>query len=108
MMEYWPKPRADAPLQGFTMATRGHTDRKSTRLNSSHSQISYAVFCLNKKKHRICRRPQRNATLHYWHRYAHSKQKIFDQAPSSQALPASLLVLGDIVLVVGSHVFALA
>src|SRR2546430_12238293 len=32
-----------------------HTDRKSTRLNSSHSQISYAVFCLKKKKrhHRI-------------------------------------------------------
>src|SRR2546430_5904321 len=26
-------------------------DRKSTRLNSSHSQISYAVFCLNKKQH---------------------------------------------------------
>src|SRR2546430_10854291 len=26
------------------------TDRKSTRLNSSHSQISYAVFCLTKKK----------------------------------------------------------
>src|SRR5438270_503769 len=36
-------------------ATRGQrlaaaTDRKSTRLNSSHSQISYAVFCLKKKK----------------------------------------------------------
>src|SRR2546430_13169826 len=34
-------------------------DRKSTRLNSSHSQISYAVFCLKKKKrtnavHNIC------------------------------------------------------
>src|SRR2546430_5795275 len=29
------------------------TDRKSTRLNSSHSQISYAVFCLKKKKERI-------------------------------------------------------
>src|SRR2546427_6624398 len=28
-------------------------DRKSTRLNSSHSQISYAVFCLKKKKIRI-------------------------------------------------------
>src|SRR2546430_11839207 len=28
----------------------GQTDRKSTRLNSSHSQISYAVFCLKKKK----------------------------------------------------------
>src|SRR5688572_32626760 len=29
---------------------RGLQDRKSTRLNSSHSQISYAVFCLKKKK----------------------------------------------------------
>src|SRR2546430_12616863 len=28
----------------------GKRDRKSTRLNSSHSQISYAVFCLKKKK----------------------------------------------------------
>src|SRR2546427_10576175 len=28
---------------------RGRGDRKSTRLNSSHSQISYAVFCLKKK-----------------------------------------------------------
>src|SRR2546427_5113242 len=28
-------------------------DRKSTRLNSSHSQISYAVFCLKKKKRRL-------------------------------------------------------
>src|SRR6266853_3331751 len=29
-------------------------DRKSTRLNSSHSQISYAVFCLKKKKKKKC------------------------------------------------------
>src|SRR5688572_32216972 len=29
---------------------RSRADRKSTRLNSSHSQISYAVFCLKKKK----------------------------------------------------------
>src|SRR2546427_8273775 len=29
-------------------------DRKSTRLNSSHSQISYAVFCLKKKKEQSC------------------------------------------------------
>src|SRR5690349_24188254 len=33
--------------------TRGR-DRKSTRLNSSHVEISYAVFCLKKKKNRIC------------------------------------------------------
>src|SRR2546427_8788902 len=32
---------------GYFVAQR---DRKSTRLNSSHSQISYAVFCLKKKK----------------------------------------------------------
>src|SRR5688572_31479409 len=31
---------------------RRHLDRKSTRLNSSHSQISYAVFCLKKKTSR--------------------------------------------------------
>src|SRR2546430_4673010 len=30
----------------------GTLDRKSTRLNSSHSQISYAVFCLKKKKNK--------------------------------------------------------
>src|SRR2546430_12069416 len=30
----------------------GNRDRKSTRLNSSHSQISYAVFCLKKKKNK--------------------------------------------------------
>src|SRR2546430_13221488 len=32
-------------------------DRKSTRLNSSHSQISYAVFCLKKKKTNTVHRP---------------------------------------------------
>src|SRR5206468_10144041 len=31
------------------------TDRKSTRLNSSHDQISYAVFCLKKKKYQRTR-----------------------------------------------------
>src|SRR5688572_31366344 len=33
-----------------TGGERPNRDRKSTRLNSSHSQISYAVFCLKKKK----------------------------------------------------------
>src|SRR5690348_3241988 len=36
-------------LVGGTLSD-GHTDRKSTRLNSSHPSISYAVFCLKKKK----------------------------------------------------------
>src|SRR2546427_6097915 len=34
----------------------GGPDRKSTRLNSSHSQISYAVFCLKKKKNPMSNR----------------------------------------------------
>src|SRR2546430_10388998 len=33
-----------------TVELQERLDRKSTRLNSSHSQISYAVFCLKKKK----------------------------------------------------------
>src|SRR3712207_7104826 len=32
---------------------QGIEDRKSTRLNSSHANISYAVFCLKKKKNKI-------------------------------------------------------
>src|SRR2546428_2887801 len=32
---------------------RSRIDRKSTRLNSSHDQISYAVFCLKKKRERV-------------------------------------------------------
>src|SRR2546430_9375568 len=34
----------------YRQRKRRGADRKSTRLNSSHSQISYAVFCLKKKK----------------------------------------------------------
>src|SRR2546430_11977083 len=34
----------------FLMDPQNFADRKSTRLNSSHSQISYAVFCLKKKE----------------------------------------------------------
>src|SRR5689334_24654047 len=34
---------------GVTAASKRAADRKSTRLNSSHSSISYAVFCLKKK-----------------------------------------------------------
>src|SRR5256886_10122639 len=37
-------------LNKSVMPQKPFADRKSTRLNSSHSQISYAVFCLKKKK----------------------------------------------------------
>src|SRR5256886_7732534 len=42
----WESQQTDYPSVG------PDRDRKSTRLNSSHSQISYAVFCLKKKKKR--------------------------------------------------------
>src|SRR5438270_9841543 len=38
------------PEPAVVRISAGEEDRKSTRLNSSHSQISYAVFCLKKKK----------------------------------------------------------
>src|SRR2546427_9204758 len=38
------------PTAGTPTSVSDSRDRKSTRLNSSHSQISYAVFCLKKKK----------------------------------------------------------
>src|SRR2546430_3704661 len=40
------------------------TDRKSTRLNSSHSQISYAVFCLKKKTDSVTRLRDRQPPHH--------------------------------------------
>src|SRR2546430_12915986 len=40
----------DRAVVGHRKNERDLQDRKSTRLNSSHSQISYAVFCLKKKK----------------------------------------------------------
>src|SRR3989475_12602497 len=46
----FPAPPRTTRLRGTAQAGRVGRDRKSTRLNSSHSQISYAVFCLKKKK----------------------------------------------------------
>src|SRR5205085_9392852 len=45
---------AKGPGHRTRLGSRGFGDRKSTRLNSSHSQISYAVFCLKKKKSFKC------------------------------------------------------
>src|SRR2546430_7805934 len=49
-------------------ARQRRVDRKSTRLNSSHSQISYAVFCLKKKKKKrfpICKNKIKERLLSY-------------------------------------------
>src|SRR2546430_9226796 len=47
---YPPGYEIDSSAVGLSLK---HGDRKSTRLNSSHSQISYAVFCLKKKKNTL-------------------------------------------------------
>src|SRR5256885_10280084 len=44
------RPGQHGLLPGAKRGVRPHLDRKSTRLNSSHLVISYAVFCLKKKK----------------------------------------------------------
>src|SRR5256886_3963982 len=43
----------ERPIWFTTGPLEVEEDRKSTRLNSSHSQISYAVFCLKKKNNRV-------------------------------------------------------
>src|SRR2546422_4913147 len=49
-------------------------DRKSTRLNSSHGYISYAVFCLKKKKNVKNNKPTITLILsHFIHQQLHSK-----------------------------------
>src|SRR2546430_11538143 len=48
-LEAWHLESTSHPLEISIKFTQ---DRKSTRLNSSHSQISYAVFCLKKKKNK--------------------------------------------------------
>src|SRR5256886_5442095 len=52
--------------QAHQWPTVERKDRKSTRLNSSHSQISYAVFCLKKKKKNYSRQLH-NSSIHITH-----------------------------------------
>src|SRR5438034_3301597 len=49
------------------LALAGDQDRKSTRLNSSHTVISYAVFCLKKKKkkHTLAHQLKHHSNLHH-------------------------------------------
>src|SRR5256885_5149898 len=53
-------------LSGTPRSPKNRRDRKSTRLNSSHLVISYAVFCLKKKKNK-CRYFVHTATVTRFH-----------------------------------------
>src|SRR3712207_8320160 len=58
---------ADSAPEGLRRLSAGfHPDRKSTRLNSSHANISYAVFCL-KKKTTLLNRPVGSKTQYHFH-----------------------------------------
>src|SRR5436190_6544568 len=55
---------ASAQAICYTSGAQPFLDRKSTRLNSSHTVISYAVFCLKKKKKQIYIRHTRKIIIH--------------------------------------------
>src|ERR1039458_10638659 len=64
-LAYRPKPALDQLRLGMAgQAVLGLKDRKSTRLNSSHLGISYAVFCLKKKKKNKKKRKVTQLVIH--------------------------------------------
>src|SRR5256885_8791674 len=70
----WREVKADTVPLGSVVRVRPgeRIDRKSTRLNSSHLVISYAVFCLKKKKRQINRYPIAPCTSTHPRRYTYS------------------------------------
>src|SRR3712207_8349927 len=64
-----PRCAAQRPLPSITIAT--WPDRKSTRLNSSHANISYAVFCLKKKNNSLLNSAQATLKLLLMWSYIH-------------------------------------
>src|SRR2546429_5050397 len=64
-----------------------HADRKSTRLNSSHGYISYAVFCLKKKTNTPSRSPPVSALAHSI--IPRASYSVRDRSPSPCLLLAS-------------------
>src|SRR5437773_4403130 len=68
----------------FTSENAEGSDRKSTRLNSSHITISYAVFCLKKKKHQKVHadlQPATSALIHHGLSVEHRRTVQLTRAP---------------------------
>src|SRR5688572_30942841 len=93
-----------APVDHRRDSARLNQDRKSTRLNSSHSQISYAVFCLKKKNHySIGTGPDHTfrtlptATASYT---VYAIGEVGDTAPYARVGPVQSLIAGDMPAVV--------
>src|SRR5215204_6616711 len=58
-------PRCDPSRAPSRCCSCSRRDRKSTRLNSSHTVISYAVFCLKKKKNKLERQNYKKKKIKY-------------------------------------------
>src|SRR2546430_7993777 len=98
--------RSTPHLPGHDLCTmragsRPYGDRKSTRLNSSHSQISYAVFCLKKKNTRtlsplrhpaLAELPQTSRRPNI---YPHPPHRAPPHPPPAHALPRTQLLTTD-------------
>src|SRR5580704_7199769 len=82
------------PIPHFPACRPRHTDRKSTRLNSSHPSISYAVFCLKKKRGR---------PPHFQNGII--IKLLIDQAAFQLAASFALVACGDAVLQVNGRSF---
>src|SRR5438876_4590143 len=74
-----------AAPSGVRRMLEAHPDRKSTRLNSSHPSISYAVFCLKKKK--------KNKTTHLHKLHASSTRQTALHLPTRHQLPPMPMAL---------------
>src|SRR2546430_6044472 len=84
----WPPGRRRSSAQTTAASQSVEVDRKSTRLNSSHSQISYAVFCLKKKKNDNIARVTMDSLLLYL-------QKLFFNWPVQYTIQHALTTIID-------------
>src|SRR5690349_8235061 len=95
-----PRPRARRGLRGPRTrlragGRRAGSDRKSTRLNSSHVEISYAVFCLKKKSQLhyaivLGQQHPRRFGIDLWRRPAHMGDAVYREAPTARIYTLSL------------------
>src|SRR5207245_6817256 len=89
------------PAYHIQTAENGRADRKSTRLNSSHGSISYAVFCLKKKKQHHKRIPTIEQTMNLTKKSTHySKESYFQTKKMDSKLSHSLAYYPRPVLIV--------
>src|SRR5256884_850269 len=77
--------RCQVELGERSRKQRLHIDRKSTRLNSSHGYISYAVFCLKKKKHRRITRTENILHRNFTRRHCAIQHRVASNIGISQS-----------------------